>query len=390
MSSVTPPSIACLCRLCGHAQHHILLSLRDVPRWNHRLLRVEEVAQDHGIDLQVLKCNFCGFVSLFPGLDVDYYDDYILVPSRSVQAQQFQLGQAREFVSRFGLQGKPVLEVGCGDGFFLAALCDAGARVVGVEPSLEQCAIARDRGLTVVQGMLTEGKRLPQAPFSGFATRQVFEHVEDMRGFLMAIRENLADQAYGLVEVPNLEMLIAHARFFDFIPEHVNYFTSRTLNVALSLVGFEVLEILPVDEGESLRAFVRWKAENKDHQLQAGVGLLRANFEQFMHGCRERGQRVAIYGAGGKGLSIMSMLDLTDVAVVVDADPAKENKWTPVSHREVLLPHELLLRGIDAVIVTAPAYQFEIARYMRNELKFQGLIALASTGFTLFEGEGDT
>ena len=71
--------------------------------------------------------------------------------------------------------------------------------------------------------------------------------------------------------------------------------------------------------------------------------------------------------------------------VVVDADPAKAGRWTPVSHREVFPPSELARRQVDTIIVTAPAYQFEIARHLRRELKFTGLIALAGTRFQMFE-----
>ena len=65
----------------------------------------------------------------------NYYDDYVNAPSLSVQAQRFQTGQAIEFVRRFGLSGRAILEIGCGDGFFLSALEAAGATGYGVESS---------------------------------------------------------------------------------------------------------------------------------------------------------------------------------------------------------------------------------------------------------------
>jgi D-arabinose 1-dehydrogenase-like Zn-dependent alcohol dehydrogenase len=151
------------------------------------------------------------------------------------------------------------------------------------------------------------------------------------------------------------------------------------------LAGFEVLEIGPVDHGESLRALVSWSAPDEGPQVQAGVGQLQTQFERFVRECRARGQRVAVWGAGGKGLSILATVDLTEVDVVVDADPTKAGRWTPVSHREVFPPSELAHRHVDTIIVTAPAYQFEIARHLRRELKFTGLIALAGTRFQMFE-----
>lgn len=372
------------CRLCGSNDSVRFLLLSGMPRWNHRLISTEDLTVDYGIDLHVRECTSCGFVSLPLCLDHNYYDDYILLTSRSPQAQEFQVRQAKEFVSRFGLFEKKILEVGCGDGFFLQALADAGSQVVGIEPSYEQCNVARERGLHVEQGLLMRGQTLSQGPFDGFVTRQVFEHVEDMQGFLLAIRENLASSAVGLVEVPNLDKLVSEDRFYDFIPEHLNYFSSRTLNVALSLAGFEVLEIEAVDDAESLRALVRWTAPIGGSRIQTGVDRLRCQFDDFVFQCRENRKRVALWGAGGKGLSIMAVLDLDPIEVVVDGDPEKTGRWTPVSHQEVFPPSELAARGIEAIIVTAPAYQFEIARYLRQELKFHGLIALAGSKFQIF------
>lgn len=377
------------CRLCGHDQQKLFFSMADMPRWNHRLLDANELLEDRGFFLRVNQCCGCGFVSLSQQLDLDYYDDYMLVPSLSPQAQAFQSDQAHEFVSKFHLERRRVLEIGCGDGFFLSALCKAGAEAMGIEPSRGQCAIARARGLTVEQGLLSLGRRLAAGPFSGFAARQVFEHVNDMRGFLMAIRENLADEAYGMIEVPNLDTLIKDRRFFDFIPEHLNYFTPRTLTAILSLVGFEVLEVCSVDQNESLRAYVKWTVPIEGLSVQEGVAELQKEFEQFLRDCKNRGQRVAVWGAGGKGLSILATVNLSDVDLVIDGDPAKAGKWTPVSHREVFPPDELYKRKIDAIIVTAPAYQFEIARRLRHDMKFNGTIALAGNRFQLFDEKAD-
>jgi cyclopropane fatty-acyl-phospholipid synthase-like methyltransferase len=210
------------CRLCGSAANAVALKLSGMPRWNHRLLEESEVATDRAVDLEIHRCGSCGFVSLPLQLQDDYYDDYVNAPSQSPQMQQFQRAQAHDFVERFGLRGKSVLEVGCGDGFFLDMLRAEGVECTGIEPSEAQRAIALARELRVEGGLLTADRRLPTGPFDAFATRQVFEHVPDPAAFLAAIRANLKPQAVGLVEVPNLDALIDESRFFDFIPEHLN------------------------------------------------------------------------------------------------------------------------------------------------------------------------
>lgn len=362
-----------------------VLQLHGMPRWNHRLLQPQEVEADHGIDITAHRCASCGFVSVPMGLTGDYYDDYVNVPSYSPQAQRFQTEQAAAFVSRFGLVGRRVLEVGCGDGFFLGALDRAGAHGFGIEPSASQCKLARARGLSVELGLLTGQRLLAAAPFDAFVTRQVFEHVEDMRDFLLSIRANLRPGAVGLVEVPNLDQLAAEGRFFDFIPEHINYFTPRTLTLALELAGYEVLDVEPVQEGESLRATVRWPGPPAYEALASRVRSLRAEITGFLQDCRARGQPVALWGAGGKGLSMMAIADLHDVALLVDADPGKFGLLTPVSHLRVSAPEEIARQGIQAVLVLAPAYEDEIAHQLRTALAFNGRIALAGRRLRVLE-----
>jgi cyclopropane fatty-acyl-phospholipid synthase-like methyltransferase len=373
------------CRLCSHDGVEAVLTLSGMPRWNHRLIRAQELAADRGIDVTAYRCLSCGFVSLPMRLSGDYYDDYVNVPSLSSQAQQFQAEQAREFVARFCLTGCRILEVGCGDGFFLRAMQDAGAQGFGIEPSSAQCQLARARGLQIEQGILAGGRRLADAPFDAFVTRQVFEHVEDIRDFLLTIRGNLQVGAVGLVEVPNLEKLLDEARFFDFIPEHINYFTPRTLSLALDLAGFEVVEVCPVQDGESLRALVRWQAPPDYGRIGSRAGSLRTDMATFMSACRSQGKKVAIWGAGGKGLSMMASVDVSDVQLLVDADPSKVGLYAPVSHLQVSPPQALASQAVDAVIVMAPAYEREIVRKLRTEWAFAGKIVLAGRGFEIVD-----
>jgi SAM-dependent methyltransferase len=361
-----------------------------MPRWNHRLLRAAELAGDRAIDITVRRCASCGFVSTAMNLADDYYDDYLNVPSLSAQARRFQAAQASDFVQRFGLAGRKVLEVGCGDGFFLESLADAGAQVHGIEPSAGQRQVAEGRGLSVDGGVLSRQRVLAAGPFDAFATRQVLEHVDDIRDFLLTVRANLAPASVGLVEVPNLDKLAVDKRFFDFIPEHVNYFSPRTLRLALELAGFDVLAVEPVDNAESLRALVRWPGLPGFDGLAQRAVSLRADIARFVARCGAEGKRVAAWGAGGKGLSMLAVADLEGISLLVDADPGKLGLFTPASHLRVESPAELAAQGIGAIIVMAPAYEREIAARLRDELGFQGDIVLAGRAFELFRPEGDT
>lgn len=379
---------AAICRLCSFDGIETEVELVGMPRWNHRLLQAHELAADRGANLTVCRCPCCGFVSVPLKLSDDYYDDYVNVPSLSPQAQNFQTEQAVGFVERFSLSGRSVLEIGCGDGFFLHSMQNAGAQCFGIEPSSAQCEVARARGLKVEHGILSGNRLLTEAPFDAFVTRQVFEHIDDISDFLLTIRSNLRAGAVGLVEVPNLDKLAHEARFFDFIPEHLNYFTPRTLSLALQLAGFEVLEVCPVQEGESLRALVQWNTLPEYDSLASRIVSLRADVAAFLSACRLNGKKVAIWGAGGKGLSMMAIADMSQVDLLVDGDPGKVGLYTPVSHIRVSPPEAIALQRIGAVIVMAPAYENEIAHKLRAELAFSGDIVLAGRGFEFIDPVG--
>lgn len=369
------------CRLCGEGTMRLAFTMRNMPRWNQRLLREHEVASDHGRDLSLLACERCGFVMLPEGPADGYYDDdYVNAPGGSPQMRAAQQAQASAFVARFALDGRRVLEVGCGDGSYIECLRQAGADASGIEPSAGQRAVALGRGLEVADGYLSDGRVLPGAPFDAFVTRQVFEHVVDMRGFLRGIRANLAPGAVGLVEVPNFEALLEQGRFFDFLAEHVNYFTPRTLRAALELQGFDVIETAPAIEGEALAALVRLGAPADFGPARRMLGTLASAVEAFVADSRARGGAVAVWGAGGKGLSILAGVDLSGVDYLLDGDPHKAGRYTPVSHLRVSHPDVLRQADVRAVLITAPAYQREIRATLEETYGFRGRIALLEGG----------
>jgi 2-polyprenyl-3-methyl-5-hydroxy-6-metoxy-1,4-benzoquinol methylase len=367
------------CRICGGDQVAIAATLSDVPRSNHRLLRQAEIARDRPMDMRILQCLHCDFVFCAYGLDDSFYEtDYLNAPAFSGQMAAFQRKQAEEFVARFSLVGKSILEVGCGEGSYLEILRECGVATVGVEPSPAQATLARDRGFDVETGLVDADRIIKGAPYDGFVTREVLEHVPDIKGFLLGIRRNMRVGACGLVEVPNLEKLLREKRFYDFIPEHVNYFTRRTLRLALELSGFTVVDVFTGMTEEYLIAYVGLTESEASalESLKSRSEYLGQRLRSYLESCAKQGKRVGIWGAGGKGLNLLAAAKVRHVAVLVDGDKHKHGLSTPVTHLTVEHPDQLVKRQVDTVIVTAPAYRNEIVAELRSRLGFGGEIVV--------------
>ena len=364
------------CRICGQSLLKVAMVLPHAPRNIQRLYRQEELHIDRSINLRVLNCGGCGFMQLEPLLEQAYYDDYLMTATHSPQMQEYQARQARDFVQRFDLMGKVVKEIGCGDGSYLDHLRDTGAIVSGIEPSKRFRELCIARGYDVESGYVSAQRKLLGGPYDGFVTRQVLEHVSDIHGFLTGIRLNLKPDAVGLIEVPSLEKALSDRRFYDFFPDHVNYFSLRTLRLALEMNGFDVVNLQHDMFDEYNVALVKVAQHPSLDQVAENVDSLGNELREFISRYRSRGGKVAIWGAGGKGLSIMAAAGIKYIDLLVDSDLHKQGLFTPVSHLKVESPSVLAKARFAAIVITAMAYRKEIEHTLRNDYRFQGDIAI--------------
>ncbi len=352
------------------------LVLKNSPKNIQRLLKPNETLTDQSIELRVQQCCSCGFVQIQQILENEYYDDYLMGAPHSPQMQAYQARQALDFVNRFQLAGKSVIEIGSGDGCYLGHLQSTGCDVTGIEPSNKSRAIAKAAGFAVNDGYVTAERTIAGAPFDAFVTRQVLEHVPNIHDFLTGIWRNLKVGAAGLVEVPSLEKAISDRRYYDFFPDHVNYFSKRTLRIALELNGFDVLDVKEDMFGEYNVAYVRKCEHPCLDSVSSTVKSLGEELCSYLQQCHRERRKVAIWGAGGKGLAVMASAGIKQIDLLVDSDPVKQGLITPVSHLLVEHPKLVTQKSIEVVVITAMAYKNEIIKYLREEMSYKGEIAL--------------
>ncbi len=371
------------CRLCGNAPLQTTVTLPRVPANISRLLPPDGPFDDQPVTLRLLQCESCGLAQLADAPAEHYYDDYLMTVSHSPQMRTYQQAQAAEFVAHHGLAGRRVIEVGCGDGHYLACLAAAGAVPVGLEPSARFRELVTQRGFECHAGYVSRAAPAPGGPYAAFVTRQVLEHVLDLRGFLAGLRASIAADGAGLIEVPSFEQTLENRRFFDLFPDHVNYFTARTLRLACELAGLAVTSLARGMNGEYLVAWVRSEPPPDARSLDEAARRTCAALVDFVTRQRASGRRVAAWGAGGKGLTTLAAAQVTGLEYVIDSDPHKIGRLTPVSHLRVVPPETLKHEPVDAIVLTALAYRDEIIRQCRESLGFRGTIAVLGPALEL-------
>lgn len=152
-----------------------------------------------------------------------------------------------EFLGDDLTPGTRHLDVGCGEGTFLAFSRDRGAKTTGMELDDRLTRFAKQRyGLTVHRGTLDHVK-LPVGGYDLVSLVHVVEHLTHPIDTLRQVKPLLASGGRLLIEVPNLSRPWQKPRTF-FFREHSFYFTVQTLQRIVALAGFQ-----PVRVAESRR-----------------------------------------------------------------------------------------------------------------------------------------
>lgn len=168
------------------------------------------------------------------------------------------LWQRRIQLVQSHVPGGRLLDVGVGDGGFLAAATAAGFTCEGTELSQTGASFAKEKGLVVRMGQFTD-LQWPEATFDAITIWHVLEHLPNPGEAVRHAYKLLKPGGVFFVAVPNETHIILKHRVFGngrpspfgpLLPGteiHLNHFQPRTLAGLLERGGFEV-ERLAVDD----------------------------------------------------------------------------------------------------------------------------------------------
>ncbi len=364
------------CSVCGSDLFaEPLLQYKNMPAAAQYL----PVEKDKGVDLTVCQCSACGLVQL-NNEPVSYYREVIRAAGISDEMQAFRKAQFEGFVKKYGLEGKKIIEIGCGQGEYLSVMQKAGADAYGLEYSAGSVKVCLKKGLKVERGYIEKATdKIKNDPFAAFFILNFLEHLPNINVVLQGISNNLTDDGLGLVEVPNFDMMLKKNLFSEFIGDHLFYFTKDTLKTVLELNGFEVLECSEIWHDYIISAVVRKNPSTRPlNKLGDSLGTgKKLDLNQFYKQQEKlkkelngyvKDRKVAVWGAGHQALAMISLADIgSKIKYVVDSAPFKQGKFTPATHIPIVAPATLESDPVDAIIVMAASYSDEVVKIIRQK-----------------------
>jgi 2-polyprenyl-3-methyl-5-hydroxy-6-metoxy-1,4-benzoquinol methylase len=134
-----------------------------------------------------------------------------------------------------------ILDIGCGTGFFLEVAKEKGWEVYGTEFTDSAVTICKSKGINMQQGRLN-GTRYSEGMFDVITSFEVIEHINNPVEEVKYINRILRKGGIFYVTTPNfnaLERFLLKDKYSVIeYPEHLSYYTSKTLNYLFTHNGF--------------------------------------------------------------------------------------------------------------------------------------------------------
>ena len=206
-----------------------------------------------------VKCRSCKFIYVNPIYKASEINkaysqrksaDVSIIRENRLRASESQVGLVKQYKN-----GTYLLDIGCGEGFFLFNASRAGYITKGIELSQDAVEYARREFGLDVEAKPFEELQFPEDHFDVITLWQVLEHVPYPRMILKEVRRILKPEGLLVASTPNIEGIPAKMlgkRWWNVRRLHINQFTVKTLTTVLKNIGFRNISSVSYKESISL------------------------------------------------------------------------------------------------------------------------------------------
>lgn len=390
---------AATCMSCGSPLSRTFCDLGLSPISNAFIKPEDMAAGEMFYPLKACVCDQCWLVQLesSPDSSAHFHEDYVYFSSFS----SGWVDHARRYVEamreRFSLgSSSRVMELASNDGYLLQFVAKAGIPCLGVEPTANTAAAAREKGVDTREIFFgrDSARKLASEGWSVdlLLGNNVLAHVPDINDFVGGMPIVLKPQGVVTLEFPHLLNLLEQNQFDTIYHEHYTYLSLTALLPIFERAGLRVFDVETIPtHGGSLRVFVCHEAASHpasvavqqmlalemagglsdpkryDAFAQAVVDTKYALLK-FLLEARTAGKTVAAYGAAAKGNTLLNYCGIRPdmVEFVADKNPTKQGRYLPGARVPVLAPEEIAVREPDFLLILPWNIKDEIIEQMAH------------------------
>ena len=334
--------------------------------------------KNNNISLDIYQCTKCNLVQhILP--PVSYYKEVVRAVSVSKEMEEFRIQQFKEWVELNKLTNKKYIEIGCGGGDYLEIMRKIGIKeVFGLEYSDKNLASCKAKNLDVSKGYLENNLKIQaqhQHSYDAFGIFSFMEHWPNPCEALGILWDLLAEEAYGVIEVPNFEMIQKKGLYTEFITDHIFYFDKNSISHILESNGFEITSIKTIWHDYILSVEVKKRTPLPVSNFKDKFNLLNNELTNYIKKFDKKD--IVVWGAGHQSLAIISLSGIASkISYIVDSASFKQNKYTPGTNINIQSPEYLEAKKPDALIIIAAGYSDEVKNIISSKYDFIKNIAI--------------
>ncbi len=376
-----------VCSSCGSLDLKQVVLIENVPTHCNLLWDKKSSAVDcpKG-DIQLNFCNSCGHLynQLFDDQLMAYSQNYENTLGFSPVFQEYSIELVKRLIQTYDLQGKAIIEIGCGKGDFLKMICEHGNNQgYGFDKSYDPTIENQEalNSVEFVQDFYSE--KYSDYPSDIVISRHVLEHIDDPQAFVSSIR-NIAGNDKNKIfyfEVPNALFTLRDLGIWDLIYEHCSYFSATSITRLFEGLNFKVLDVRENYMGQFLSIEASTSNRPEDFKPYIDVDDIKGLVEEFatsfnqkinewrqkLNELKSQGKKTVVWGGGSKGVSFLNFLQTAElVEFIVDINPRKSGKFVAGTGQEYIMPERLTEINPDVVIIMNPVYKEEIANTLKE------------------------
>jgi SAM-dependent methyltransferase len=377
------------CPICNNEKADILHSQRFALPEGHPL----------SDGYNVVCCDACGFVYADTAVTQAAYDHFYAQYSKYEDKKTGTGGvdnewdrkrveeTARQIADFINNPTMRILDVGCANGGLLKALQDLGYKQVrGIDPSPACVENTRLLGVDAEVGSLFQP--LKQAAFDCVVLSHTLEHVQDLKPAMNWIRSATNSNGYIYIEVPDAARYadFVDAPFQDFNTEHINHFSTTSLQNLLRVNGYEPIlsgdKVIPASANKPYPAIYCFGKLmslqnhdlriNKDEDLRGKINKYIMLSRQILDDIEIRlsavlstSKRVIVWGTGQLAMKLLVETSLAnaDILAFVDSNPINQGKI--LRGIKVIAP-EQAAQFSEPILITSTLHQQSIAEQIHK------------------------
>ena len=306
-------------------------------------------------------CTKCSLGQLIDPIANHFFYKNYMTPSSNKPNPH--INSLLKIISKYMKFDSEIFEVGANDGTFMVTLQNCGFKQVsGIEPTKNTARTAIKKGLNIINDFFTnnlETKSLQKEFYDLVISRQVLEHITNLKDFGMALHHIIKDDGLLIIEVPDSEQILSSPDYGSLWEEHVNYFTIDTLTKYLNELGFSIIEShRSLFSGICLTIVAKKiRPENvKENNRELEINQWKnwaSNFQEFKSRVQKQveilshSKKIVLYGVGARSSTTVNLLGLSHMLYFAIDDLAeKQNHFMPKNLTEIISLDEAINRSL--------------------------------------------